>query len=451
MESPDHHQSFLSASQPSPTPGARRLRFGQQVDPNFVNKPFKTYQEPLGVALGAFSHDASHAAGPEPELFNSVDAFNGKHNLDWQYAQVSIPTDDAGISIDIHGCLGMDLAAGFDASMSEHLPELPRDTTDCSSISALTTVSGRIRSSAQSHATSLHNIVPFMLENHFEPLAQGTDDDIEMSTCPKYSSNPVKRQRKSVPSRRRKGPKITLPKWEETLVVERQKDNGHPCPKCENSFKRPEHLKRHIRKHLPEQETNMLPCSFAPECSRKIKDRKDNLRAHLQATHFKYGKTEKGGKNKRFSMKDSMHRGLRSEDPRWTLLLENKLEVGDNETGYWKMLGYSIKETQEMRVKDLIPEWDGSEDVLLKEFDPRWKKLLEGTMTFEQTMQKGVWMPGDEREGVLGINMKTSEAMGLKQFDPRWRKLLEGDMSCELAEKLEVMHLHPTWTGRHSQ
>ena len=64
----------------------------------------------------------------------------------------------------------------------------------------------------------------------------------------------------------------------------------------------------------------MIPCPFG-DCGREIKDRPDNMRAHLKTTHFRFGKTERGGKNIRFSMKDSMRLGLRAEDPRWQLLI----------------------------------------------------------------------------------------------------------------------------------
>lgn len=191
----------------------------------------------------------------------------------------------------------------------------------------------------------------------------------------------------------------------------------------------------------------MLPCYFA-ECERKIKDRPDNMRAHLQTTHFNYGKTERGGKNRRFSMKDSMEMRLKSEDSRWTLLLEGGIEFGDTKTGHWKMLGYSIKETENIRVKDLVPEWEGSDETTLKDFDPRWKKLLEGNMTFEQAMERGRWMPEEEKEGLLGVDMVTSKEMGLEDVDPRWRKLLEGGMSIETSERLGVKHFNPAGVGQ---
>ena len=134
---------------------------------------------------------------------------------------------------------------------------------------------------------------------------------------------------------------------------------------------------------------------------------------------------------------------LKSEDARWTLLLEHGIDFGDTDTGYWKMLGYSIKETQELRVKELVPEWEGPSETTLKEFDPRWKKLLEGGMTFEQAMERGRWMPEEEQEGLLGVDMAMTKAMGLQDVDPRWVKLLEGGMGMEMSEKLGVKHLNP--------
>ena len=139
---------------------------------------------------------------------------------------------------------------------------------------------------------------------------------------------------------------------------------------------------------------------------------------------------------------------LKSEDARWNQLLEGGIRFGDTETGYWKMLGYSIKETQDIKVKDLVPEWEGPDDTTLKKFDPRWKKLLDGDMTFEQAMERGRWMPEGEKEGLLGVDMMTSKAMGLQEVDPRWKKLLDGTMSLETSDKLGVRHHNPLAVGQ---
>lgn len=183
----------------------------------------------------------------------------------------------------------------------------------------------------------------------------------------------------------------------------------------------------------------MIQCQFGTEfCKKSIKDRPDNMRAHLKHTHFTYGKTESGGKNKRFSMRHSQEMGLRLEDERWTLLLQHAITFGDTETWFYKMLGYSIKDTAEIAVRDIAPEWEGAEDAMLKDFDPRWKQLLSGNMTFEQAMERGRFMPEEEKEGILGVDMATSEQMGLRDLDPRWKCLDEGKMSLEMCEKLEV-------------
>ena len=57
--------------------------------------------------------------------------------------------------------------------------------------------------------------------------------------------------------------------------------------------------------------------------------------------------------------------------------------------------------------------------------DPQWKKLLDGTITFEQAMDKGHSMPEKDREGILGVDLMTSERMGLKNLDPRWKSFLD--------------------------
>ena len=78
---------------------------------------------------------------------------------------------------------------------------------------------------------------------------------------------------------------------------------SHLCNRCPLAFTRPEHLKRHVKSH---EDGINLPCPYAPHCEKRIKDREDNLNAHLLTTHYKYGKTERGGKNVRYSLQSSM-------------------------------------------------------------------------------------------------------------------------------------------------
>ena len=127
-----------------------------------------------------------------------------------------------------------------------------------------------------------------------------------------------------------------------------------------------------------------------------------------------------------------------------------------NTKGEWKMLGYSILETQIIKVKDIVSkcrtlpqQWEGqgSDDTTLKEFDFRWKMLLEGTMDYATAMAKGHKMKELERHdrGLLGVTMAESEEMGLKNADPRWLMLRSGKMTIEDSTILGVNHLNPAW------
>ena len=362
---------------------------------------------------------------------------NKSHNIDWQgaiAANAHGSTFDQGAQMPVQ-CLSVDLAAGFNASLASAHMDLPRQALDQSPMANFNSLKSRERCIIPSQVQYTH--LPTLAEP-FEPVSQFSD----RSTPPLSPSTPSPRHRRRSgmsSTRRHKLSKTFEPAWRAACIPS---NKMHKCDHCEDRFKRPEHLKRHEKKHIPEEEAVMLACCF-PECTRKIKDRSDNMRAHLQVTHFKYGKSERGGKNSRFSMKKSMDMNLRSEDVRWTLLLDGDIVFGDTETKYYKMLGYSIKETQDIKVKELIPEWEGPDETTFKKFDPRWNKLLEGTMTFEQAMETGRGMPETEKEGILGVDMLTSKEMGLQELDPRWKKLLDGSMSVEISEKLGVKHLNP--------
>lgn len=439
--SPESQHFYVPEPVSSPTPGPRRSRGGQQAYYGGL-KHFQALADTLITTTDPFNGQTPQTNHAEAEVMHDP-------TLDWQYVGSVHSQQEPGLSMDMQGCLGLDLSAGFDASMCNQLTESGvKHKPDSSSIPPFMTAPARYRTSNQSQISGIHNISPTMLAAPCEHAARASNrftrsqslNPCNLRQGRKHGSNSIKR---------RKASRKPDPPWR-AEVVERQRNNGHRCPECGVWFRRPEHLKRHVRKHLSIEQTVLLPCCFAPDCNQRIKDRQDNLRAHLNSTHFKYGKTERGGKNRRYSMRDTMALGLRNEDPRWTLLLEGRIRFGDTENGYWKMLGYSIKETQEIRVKDLIPEWDGPEEMTFQQFDPRWKKLLEGDMTFEQAMEKGAWMQEADSEGLLGVDMKTSEMMGLKKLDPRWRKLLEGGMNVETSDKLGVSHLNPQWLAQQS-
>lgn len=230
---------------------------------------------------------------------------------------------------------------------------------------------------------------------------------------------------------------------------------GHQCLECPDKFARPEHLHRHwISKHdLTAQEH---PC-LVPDCMekdkithKKIKARKDNLAPHYQNTHFKWGNSEKSGKNRRISLKESHKLGLTNLDARWGRFLEGGISVDINDKNHpyeWKMLGYSIKETQETSVKDLFPNMEGHEKTILKDLDWRWAKMMEGSMTYDTAMTTGNDILVDARLGLLGVDMFETEKMSIAHIEPRWIKLRSGSMSIEDSEMLGVKHLNPTWTA----
>ena len=229
--------------------------------------------------------------------------------------------------------------------------------------------------------------------------------------------------------------------------------------KCDRYFERPEHLSRH-QKSVHVDEPEMFPCVFK-DCKDKedkrkaIKGRNDNFKAHLKNTHFKYGATEKTGKNKRKSMKESVEAGTRDRDFRWDLLLDNQLTTF-SETGetkhIWKMIGYSILETRNLRVKDIAPEWSkGPDNTMLEELDCRWIALKNGTLTYEQAMSIGNGMIETPAQGLLGVTMSQTEQMGIKNLDPRWKRLKNGQMSIEDSINLEVKDLNPVWIAQQAR
>ena len=234
------------------------------------------------------------------------------------------------------------------------------------------------------------------------------------------------------------------------------KTKSHQCPEphCDYACQRHEHLDRHFKsKHMkggPEE----LPCAFH-DCidrrtgnHRNILARFDNLKAHYTNTHFKYGSSENGGKNARKSMKEAHEMDLSLYDYRWSLLLDGSMNVNveiEKELHVWKMLGYSIRETRDTKVKDVKPDDQKRGDTYLQKYDPRWRALWDGTLTFDKAMSKGKHMKESDAQGLLGVTMLETEEMGIKSLDPRWTVLLSGRMSVEQSEKLGVKQRNPKW------
>ena len=264
------------------------------------------------------------------------------------------------------------------------------------------------------------------------------------------------------------GPLFHVPRSKDAPAHKRNKDapahkNKLSC-KCGYAPDRQEHLKRHeqSRKHLVDK-AEMLPCKFDGCIDRKtgkqrtIAARCDNLKAHYTKTHFKYGNSENGGKNARKSMKAAHELDLHVYDYRWTLLLEGKegkegsMNLNHEIEGYlhvWKMLGYSILETRDTKVKDVLPDWPDNADEKLQKFDPRWKALWDGTLTYDKAIDKGKDMNESDAQGLLGVTMLETEAMGIKSLDPRWTEMDSGRMSVEQSEKLGVKQRNPVWIAK---
>ncbi|CAD6581272.1 MAG: hypothetical protein ASARMPRED_000566 [Alectoria sarmentosa] len=269
-------------------------------------------------------------------------------------------------------------------------------------------------------------------------LSPSSDDDLESS----HAASPTFKSR----SRRQKQRQGTAYKID--------KDKPHRCGRCPYACNRPEHLRRHEDSKHRGGDVIMLPCAFHgckdPKTNerREIQARLDNLKAHYTRTHFRYGITEKGGKNERKSMKAAQEMGLGIYDERWTLLLDSKMDVNHEIKDFlhvWKMLGYSIRETRDTRVKDVAPDWPVPEDETLQKYDPRWKALWNGTLTFDQAMDIGKDMKESEAQGLLGVTMLETEEMGIKHLDVRWVHMDNGRMSVEQSEKLGVKQKNPVW------
>lgn len=74
---------------------------------------------------------------------------------------------------------------------------------------------------------------------------------------------------------------------------------------------------------------------------------------------------------------------------------------------------------------------------------------MEGSMDFDTAMADGHKMKELERKdrGLLGVSMLESEEMGLRDVDPRWLRLLSGEMMEEESKILGVNHLNPAWSA----
>lgn len=227
------------------------------------------------------------------------------------------------------------------------------------------------------------------------------------------------------------------------------------CSVCHLIFARPEHLQRHWRSR--HEEFPELHACGVPDCvekdkitHKKIKGRRDNLAPHYQNTHFKWGNSEKSGKNRRISLKESHELGLVQYDGRWDRFLEGRISNDKHDKDYpcvWKMLGYSITETRNTRIRQLFPERECPDDATLQQLDFRWTKMMDGSLDYATTMATGNDILVDARLGLLGMTMQETRDMGIENIEPRWIALHNGSMSIEDSEMLGVKQFNPRWTS----
>ena len=265
----------------------------------------------------------------------------------------------------------------------------------------------------------------------------------------------------------------------QSIMVADSSKKPHDCEDCDLRFQRPEHLKRH-RGSVHALAPLWFPC-LVPTCFEKdkvtrkrIKARGDNVTMHYRNTHFKQGNSENSGKNDRVSMKDAYLLSLTTSpktfdllklDFRFDRLFSGKISIDideDKHCGQWKMLGWSIKETRDLNVRDLFRDtvydtrvreqffqsWHDYDNAMMKHFDFRWHKMIDGTLTYEAAMTTAKHFIKDRRLGLLGVSMQETEEMGMAHMDPRWIKMRRGEMSIEDSDELGVKEVNPVYIAR---
>ena len=262
---PDSQQYFISG-QTSPTPGPRRTRARHHNDHSPLAGSFSSYSESPCSGSTSFGSESFHSAVPENDILMGVDMYQNKPHIDWQYANNTISNQhhhayDQGLQLNVP--LSMDLAAGFDASMSGQMSDMPRHSDENPSMASFhtTTAPSRHRLIIPSQTTSFQQTHAPTLAEPFEPLSHLSDRS-SRSPSPAFSSS-VKhhRGRQGTSSlRRSKVSKKSGPKWN-TPVIQHTNNNSHRCGQCSLAFKRPEHLKRHERNTCLQRRPTCFPAS----------------------------------------------------------------------------------------------------------------------------------------------------------------------------------------------
>ena len=448
----DGHQYYSAESSPTPAFRPGRSKDSFSVEHYCLQEPIHT--DPQLVYSNASSFDVTGEAIPHDnpnELLVPANNFVPSGQIEWQGAEdvlCGLPEFDLSEQNPASVCLGVDLVPNFGGNSVTQLDGCPQMDFEGHQAGPLRGL-GAPQGPEPSHTASSLNPQtlgpPFDLcERSSDEYVSTSDDDGLLGSTGAGISNALRKYAKAYrPPERRSTRDSSSSK---TGCSSRQ----NKCDHCTYACNRPEHLTRHVNaKHNPDPKRFM--CKF-PDCIDKksgerriIVGRNDNYKAHYTKTHFSYGNTEKSGKNIRQSMKASIEKGLRDVDFRWNMMLEGKMSMDPSTKSIWKMIGYSIRETREIKVKDIKPEWQGPDDTTLEEFDARWNALKNRTLDYEQAMSVGTDMPESEEQGLLGVSMAESEEMGIKHLDVRWKLLLEGKMSVKDSETLGMKEKNPAW------
>ena len=396
MVMPAHQQYYLSTSSPSPLSRSPRSKRIANADHYSLQQPF-TPETPVNMAAFMINGGPSYCLEEHIPMMNNEYASNVPHGLPCHEANDDfISKYEQVMHTDATASLSADMARNFSFAMGGPVKDFAHPYADGSQ----TQIFG---SGVPSFEVELpHMVIDPMdavrdLDAPFEyskdetegqyvdedtlsspAMASGSSgrktstrtrkkrsytrrsDSSEQSSS--FSEMSCKRSTKTRRSGDTKKPKRSG--WSTRLVVG-SSDKKHPCTECNSQglnvrFVRPEHLVRHKKSHHDGENTIWHACRVH-DCidpktlkHKKIKARHDNLAPHYNNTHFSWGNSDHSGKNRRISLKESLEIGLENLDSRWERFLEGRITVDSTPKGEWKMLGYSIAETQRIKVSDII-------------------------------------------------------------------------------------------------
>ena len=491
MITPGNQQYYLSPSSPCPMSRSSRSKQVTNQDPYSLHQPFAPEVAVDCSQVTSFATESGASYGLDEEFPMTMNDFADGVHADWLGEQTNNDfvsmCEHAMHATDTSASLSMDLARNFSYAMTARTKDSAHQYVHGSQTQIIDDIIpaqevGPSQAAVASNPSVRSLDPPFVYVGNRCELDEDLVDEDAVSNagmCVRspFRKSPVKKrkstyvridQHNGLPSppslfsepackgiatpranKNRKAAKKSG-RLQIDLIVSSE-NKKHPCPFCDYKFVRPEHLARH-KKSKHDRNTKYYPC-LVHDCKdrdgnhKMIKARGDNLAPHYINTHFSFGNSDKSGKNRRISLKESLEIGLLEWDHRWANFLEGRINLDSENKGEWKMLGYSIRETRDTRIKDIIPGWEGPDDATLKQFDFRWQMLQDRSMDFETAMAGGYKMVESERrdKGLLGVTMLESEEMGLKGEDPRWENLLSGKMTIGESEILGVKHLNPTW------